>query len=304
MTTQSWFVTGASSGLGRAIVTALLARGDRVAATSRESLPLAGLVSPSGHPLWTAQLDLTDASAVTTVVDRAFADLGRIDVVVSNAGYGLFGAAEEVTDEQVRRQIDTNLVGPIRLARAALPHLRAQGGGRIIQISSVGGQCTVPGMAVYHATKWGVEGFFETLAAEVRGFGIGVTLVEPGSVRTGFTGSGRDLAPPLPAYARGPAARLRAAIENDAVRYPGDLRKMAQAIIDSAAQRPAPLRLALGSDAYRLIRTALRRRLDDLDAQSDVALSTDATASTAAASTAAASTAADCDLAGVAHTKE
>jgi NAD(P)-dependent dehydrogenase (short-subunit alcohol dehydrogenase family) len=276
LTTRSWFVTGASSGLGRAIVTALLARGDTVAATSRDPRALAGLAAPAGQPLWTGQLDLTDPAAVTTVVDRAFADLGRIDVIVSNAGYGLFGAAEEVTDEQLRRQIDTNLTGPIRLARAALPHLRAQGGGRIIQLSSVGGQCTVPGMAVYHATKWGVEGFFETLAAEVTGFGIEVTLVEPGSVRTGFTGHGRDLAPPLPAYAHGPVGRLRAAIENDAVRYPGDLRKMAQAIIDSAATRPAPLRLALGSDAYRLIRTALRRRLRDLDAQADLARSTDA----------------------------
>ena len=276
MTTRSWFVTGASSGLGRAVVTALLARGDTVAATSRDPQTLAGLSTPAGQPLWTGRLDPTDAAAVTTVVDRAFADLGRIDVMVSNAGYGLFGAAEEVTDEQVRRQLDTNLLGPIQLARAALPHLRAQGGGRIIQISSVGGQCTLPGMAVYHATKWGVEGFFETLAAEVKGFGIEVTLVEPGSVRTGFTGRSRDLAPPLAHYARGPAGRLRAAIENDTVRYPGDLRKMAQAIIDSAAQRPAPLRLALGSDAYHLIRTALRRRLGDLDAQADIARSTDA----------------------------
>jgi NAD(P)-dependent dehydrogenase (short-subunit alcohol dehydrogenase family) len=275
LTTQTWFVTGASSGLGRALVTALLARGDRVAATSRDPRALAGLDAYAAHPLWTAPLDLTDADAVTTVVDRAFADLGRVDVVVSNAGYGLFGAAEEVTDEQVRRQVDTNLIGPIRLARAALPHLRAQGGGRIIQVSSVGGQCTTPGMAVYHATKWGVEGFFETLAAEVKGFGIGVTLVEPGSVRTGFTGRGRDLAPPLPAYARGPAGRLRAAIEKDTVRYPGDVHKMARAVIDAAARHPAPLRLALGSDAYHLIGTALRKRLGDLDAQSDVALSTD-----------------------------
>ncbi len=277
LTTRTWFVTGASSGLGRALVTALLARGDTVAATSRDPRALADLDAPAGNPLWTGQLDPTDAAAVTNVVDRAFADLGHIDVVVSNAGYGLFGAAEEVTDEQVRRQIDTNLIGPIRLARAALPHLRAQGGGRIIQISSVGGQCTLPGMAVYHATKWGVEGFFETLAAEVKGFGIEVTLVEPGSVRTGFTGRSRDLAPPLACYAHSPAARLRTAIENDAVRYPGDLRKMAHAIVECAAQRPAPLRLALGSDAYHLIRTALRRRLRDLDAQADVARSTDAT---------------------------
>ncbi len=277
MSTRSWFVTGAASGLGRAIVTALLAGGDRVAATSRDPQALADLDAPAGQ-LWTGRLDLTDAAAVSTVVDRAFADLGHIDVLVSNAGYGLFGAAEEVSDEQLRRQVDTNLIGPIRLARAALPHLRAQGGGRIIQVSSVGGQCTLPGMAVYHATKWGVEGFFEALAAEVKGFGIGVTLVEPGSVRTGFTGRGRDLAAPLPAYARGPAGRLRAAIENDTVRYPGDLDKMARAVIDSAAQHPAPLRLALGSDAYQLIRAALGKRLGDLDAQADLARSTDAAA--------------------------
>lgn len=275
MDAQTWFITGASSGLGRALAAGLLARGDRVAATARNPDALAGLGPATGDPLWTASLDVTDPGAVTRVVDRAFADLGRIDVVVSNAGYGLFGAAEEVTDEQLCRQLDTNLVGPIRLARAVLPHLRAQGGGRIIQISSVGGQCTTPGLAIYHASKWGGEGFFETLAAEVKRFGIGVTLVEPGSVRTGFTGRGRDLAPPRPEYARGPVGRLRAALEHDDVRYRGDLDRMVEAIIDSAGRQPAPLRLALGGDAYHLIRTALSQRLAALESQQDIALSTD-----------------------------
>ena len=139
------------------------------------------------------------------MVDDAAAALGRIDVAISNAGVGLFGPAEEATAEQIDRQIHTNLTGPIHLAQALLPHLREQGGGRIVQISSVGGQATAPGMAVYHASKWGVEGFFESLAAEVKTFGIGVTIVEPGSVGTDFAGRSKEVTAALPAYKGNPA---------------------------------------------------------------------------------------------------
>jgi len=272
-----WLVTGSSAGLGRAIVRQLLAAGERVAATARSPEDLAELREVGGERLWSAALDLTDHGQIRGVVDRAVAELGRLDVVVSNAGYGLFGAAEEATDEQVRRQLETNLVGPIQLARAVLPHLRAQRGGRIVQVSSVGGQCTLPGMAVYHATKWGVEGFFESLAAEVGYFGIGVTIVEPGAVRTNFTGRSRELAPTLPAYGPSPAGRLRRAVQLGAVPYPGDVTKLAAAVIASVDRHPAPLRLALGSDAYQLIRAALAARLGALDSQRGLALSTDLT---------------------------
>jgi NAD(P)-dependent dehydrogenase (short-subunit alcohol dehydrogenase family) len=272
---RTWFVTGSSAGLGRALVTELLARGETVAATARDPGALSGLRSPSGKPPWTARLDVTDPEQIRRVVDAAAGELGQIDVAVSNAGYALFGAAEEATEEQIERQIRTNLTGPVHLARALLPRMRAQGHGRIIQISSVGGQCTSPGMAVYHATKWGVEGFFEALAAEVKGFGIGVTIVEPGAVRTDFTGRSKDVTAALPAYRRTPAGVVRRAVEAGYLRYPGDVARMAAAIIDAAACPVAPLRLTLGSDAYRLIRDGLTARLADLDDQKDVAASTD-----------------------------
>ena len=147
---------------------------------------------------------MTDTTAVRDVVDRSF-ELGRIDVVVSNAGYGLFGAAEELSDEQVSHIIATNLSGSIQLIRAALPHLRAQGGGRIIQISSYGGQVAFPGNSLYHATKWGIEGFAESVAQEVAPFGIGVTIVEPGGARTEFRYGSAQVAGLLPAYDGNPA---------------------------------------------------------------------------------------------------
>lgn len=274
-TGRAWFVTGSSSGLGRALVTELLARGETVAATARNTDALSDLRSPSGKPPWIARLDVTDPERIRQVVDEAAGALGGIDVAISNAGYGLFGAAEEATEEQIERQIRTNLTGPIHLARALLPHLRAQGHGRIIQVSSVGGQCTSPGMAIYHATKWGVEGFFESLAAEVKGFGIGVTIVEPGAIRTEFTGRGKETPDVLPAYKGTPAAVVRRAVESGFLRYPGDVAKMAAAILDAAVLPEAPLRLALGSDAYKLMRDGLMARLTELEDQKDLAASTD-----------------------------
>ncbi|MBB5874100.1 NAD(P)-dependent dehydrogenase (short-subunit alcohol dehydrogenase family) [Allocatelliglobosispora scoriae] len=278
MPADTWFVTGASSGLGRALCERLLARGHRVAATARDPQTLTDLAPADARQWWTGRLDVTDHDQLRRCVDDAFAALGRIDVVVSNAGYGLFGAAEEVTDEQIDRQLRTNLVGPIQLARAVLPHLRAQGGGRIVQISSAAGQVALPNMSIYHASKWGVEGFFDSLGTEVAGFGIGVTIVEPGSAPTGFAARSRETGPALAAYAETPAGRARRAIEDGTVRQPGDVGLMAEAIIDSAAGEPAPRRLALGSDAYMIIRKSLRDRLSRLEAQQEQARSTDAAA--------------------------
>jgi NAD(P)-dependent dehydrogenase (short-subunit alcohol dehydrogenase family) len=276
-TTRTWFVTGSSAGLGRALVSELLARGESVAATARNPAALADLCSPADdHRLWTAKLDVTNVDQIRQVVAGAVAAFGRIDVAISNAGYGLFGAAEETTDEQVERQLRTNLTGPIHLARALLPQLRAQGGGRILQISSVGGQASGPGTAIYNASKWGVEGFFESLAAEVRSFGIGVTIVEPGAVRTDFTGRSKELTEPLAAYQRTPAGSVRRSVAGGYVRYPGDLAKMAAAILDAATAPEAPLRLTLGSDSYKLIRAGLMARLADVEAQKDSAAATDA----------------------------
>ncbi|MBN3725578.1 SDR family oxidoreductase [Burkholderia sp. Ac-20379] len=272
---QTWFITGVNSGFGRHMTEQLLARGDRVAGTVRDPDAMRDLAARHGAALWLAKLDLTDTPAIRRVVDQAFAQLGRIDVVASNAGYGLFGAAEELTDEQIRHQIDTNLIGSIQTVRAALPHLRAQGGGRIIQLSSVGGQAAFPSGSLYHAGKWGIEGFIDAVAQEVAGFGIGCTLVEPGAARTDFRYRSAQLAPKLDAYDASPARMAHRMIEDRTHLPIGDAAKMAEIMIASAAQHPAPRRLALGSDAYTVMHKQLSERLAALEAQKALAFSTD-----------------------------
>jgi NAD(P)-dependent dehydrogenase (short-subunit alcohol dehydrogenase family) len=211
MSQRTWFITGISSGFGRHISEQLLEQGDRVAGTIRRPGSVDDLAAKYGDLLWIACLDVTDLPEVRAVVDRAFGELGRIDVVLNNAGYGLFGAAEEVTDEQVIHELKTNLVGSIQVVRAALPHLRVQGCGRIIQMSTYGGQAINPGASLYHAGKWGIEGFMESTARDVGPFGIGVTIVEPGGARTEFRFGSLVLAEPMAAYDGTPAAMVRGA---------------------------------------------------------------------------------------------
>jgi NAD(P)-dependent dehydrogenase (short-subunit alcohol dehydrogenase family) len=274
---KTWFITGTSTGFGRDLTEQLLSRGDRVAATVRRRDALDALAAQYGEQLWIRQLDVTDTAAIRTVVDDAFAELGRIDVVVSNAGYGLLGAAEEVTDEQIERQLQTNVVGSIQLTRAVLPHLRAQGGGKILQLSTMGGQATFPGMSLYHASKWAMEGFFDSVGQEVAPFGIQTCLVEPGGARTDFAGRSLAMAPANEAYAGTPAAAVRAtAATRPASAIPGDAYKMARAMIDAADADELPRRLLLGSDAYRLVHAALSGRLAFVEAQHDITVSTDA----------------------------
>jgi NAD(P)-dependent dehydrogenase (short-subunit alcohol dehydrogenase family) len=169
---RTWLITGVSSGFGRHLTEQLLQRGDTVAGTVRDREKVSDLVKNYPETFQAEVLDMTDRPAVREVVERSFARLGRIDVIISNAGYGLFGAAEELTDNQVEHIIATNLAGPIHLIRAALPHLRAQGSGRVIQISSYGGQVADPGNSMCHATKWGIEGFVESVAQEVAPSGL------------------------------------------------------------------------------------------------------------------------------------
>jgi NAD(P)-dependent dehydrogenase (short-subunit alcohol dehydrogenase family) len=276
--TSTWFITGTSSGFGRELTAHLLERGDRVAATARHPETLDDLAARHGDRLWRAALDVTDTARLREVVDRAFTELARVDVVVANAGYGLFGAPEELTDEQIDRQIATNLTASVQLARAATPHLRRQGGGRYFQIASIGGQIAFPSMSLYHATKWGIEGFWEAAAPELAPFGIGVTIVEPGVSRTAFGGGSAVVAAPLPEYAGGASGEMRRRLSGELppLPAPGDPAKVAAAII-AAADRPAgPLRLTLGSDAYELATAALRNRLDALEAGRELAFSTDA----------------------------
>jgi NAD(P)-dependent dehydrogenase (short-subunit alcohol dehydrogenase family) len=274
MTQRTWFITGVNSGFGRRLTEQLLARGDRVAGTVRQRDSMNDLQANYGDQLWIAHLDVTDTLAVHQVVDKAFADLGRIDVVINNAGYGLFGAAEEFSDDQIRHQLDTNLVGSIQVVRAALPHLRAQGGGRIIQVSTYGGQASNPGGSLYNAGKWGIEGFMEATAKDVAPFDIGVTIVEPGGAGTGFRSGGSRLGTPLAAYDNTPASYARS-IRTSTHPSPGDPARIARAMIDSVEQDPAPLRITLGSDSYGIIHQALTERLAALEAQRDLAYSTD-----------------------------
>ncbi len=273
---KTWFITGVNTGLGRALTQQALKRGDRVAGTARKPEQLGDLKAKHGDSLWLTNLDVTDTPAIRSAVDRAFQHFGRIDVVVSNAGYGLFGAAEEVTDEQIRHQIDTNLIGSIQVIRAALPHLRAQGGGRVLQVSSTGGQFAFPSFSLYHATKWGIEGFVESLAQEVAPFGIECTIVEPGATGTNFA-AGMISPPTMEVYESTPVGDVRQAVRDNAFPIPGDATKVVAAMIASVDLTPAPLRLSLGSDTYTLIRGVLQQRLQALESMKEVTLSTDRT---------------------------
>ncbi|AVU10324.1 MULTISPECIES: SDR family oxidoreductase [unclassified Halomonas] len=219
--TKTWLITGTSSGLGRLLTEKLLARGDTVAATLRKEGSLDDLKAQYGDRLWIGLLDVTNTEQVHKVVDAAFGDLGHIDVLVSNAGYGLFGAAEEASDAQIERQIATNLTGSIQLIRAVLPHLRKQGGGRIVQLSSEGGQIAYPNFSLYHATKWGIEGFIESVAKEVAPFGIDCLIIEPGPTETNFA-VGLDRAQPLACYEDTPAGEARRALASGTFEIKGD----------------------------------------------------------------------------------
>ncbi|KGH48285.1 short-chain dehydrogenase [Modestobacter caceresii] len=273
--TRTWLITGVSSGFGRQLAEQLLARGDRVVGTVRRPDAVADLVDTHPDTFAVQRLDLTDTDRIRSVVDDARAHFGRLDVVVSNAGYGLFGAAEELSDEQVRHQLDTNLLGSVQLIRAALPHLRAAGGGRVLQLSSMAGQAAWPGSSLYNASKWGIEGFCEALAPEVAPFGIGVTIVEPGGARTAFGSSGLRFAEPLDAYDVSPAAAVRAFRDGGPPGVIGDPARMAAAMIDSVDRDPAPLRLVLGSDSWAGMTAALEARLDAVRAQRATAAATD-----------------------------
>jgi len=275
MTQRTWLITGVSSGFGRELATQLLERGDRVVGTVRRRDAVADLAAAHPETFRVEILDVTDTAAVREVLDRSFAALGQIDVLISNAGYGLFGAAEELSDAQVEHIVATNLVGPIHLIRAALPHLRAQGGGRIIQISSYGGQVAFAGNSLYHATKWGIEGFVESVAQEVAPFGIGMTIVEPGGARTDFRYGSAQVAAPMPEYDGNPAHAFVRMLDPEKGLAPGDPARMAARIIESVDVESAPLRMVLGSQALEGTLATLWARIAGFEAQRELAASTD-----------------------------
>ena len=275
MAQRVWLITGINSGFGRHLAEQLLGRGDQVVGTVRKPESVADLRNKYPELLRVEVLDVRDTSALRSVVARTVADLGRIDVVINNAGYGVFGAAEELSDEQVAAILATNLTASIQLIRAVLPHMRAAGGGRVIQLSSYGGQVAFPGNSIYHATKWGIEGFCESVAQEVAPFGIGVTIVEPGGARTEFRYGSAQVADTLPAYLGNPARAFEKMLDPANGLAAGDPARMATAIIDGVDKHPAPLRMVLGSQALDSTISAIETRLADFRTQSELAASTD-----------------------------
>ncbi|MET9565127.1 SDR family oxidoreductase [Streptomyces tauricus] len=274
---RTWFITGASSGLGRQLAEALLQDGQQVAATARNLDSLAVLQETYGSLLWSAELDVTDTGRLRQVTDAAFDELGHIDHVISNAGYGLYGAAEEFDDQDIQRQFATNLIAPVQLLRAVVPHFRRQKAGHFVQISSAAGQTGMAGGSLYHASKWGVEGFFDSLHDELSPFGIGVTIVEPGAIASSFF-TRVGVAKAINAYESGPVGALRGYLADpDTViaNSIGDPAKMARAIIDAVTTSQPTQRLVLGSDAHTMIQQSLTARLAAHEAQREAARNTD-----------------------------
>ncbi len=257
MASKVWFITGTSQGFGRVWAEAALARGDRVAATARDVKTLVPLVDRYRDQVAAIKLDVTDKTAVSKAVAEAHKRFGRLDVAINNAGFGLFGAIEEISEADARAQIETNLFGALWVTQAVLPIMRAQGSGHIIQVSSIGGINAFPTVGWYHASKWGLEGFSQSLGAEVAGFGIKVTLVEPGGYATQWGGASARRSVDMPVYdgARAAIAALRG---NNA---PGDPDATGPAILKLVDAKDPPLRIFFGTSGLPMTRTEYAKRM-------------------------------------------
>ena len=241
---KTWFITGASRGFGREWTIAALDRGDTVAATARDTSSLDDLVATYGDKILPLRLDVNDRGAVFAAVQEAHDRFGRLDVVVNNAGYGQFGMIEEISEAEARAQFDTNVFGALFVTQAALPYLRAQGSGHILQVSSIGGISAFPNIGIYNASKWALEGFSQALALEVADFGITVTIVEPGAFDTDWGGASAKHAELNPAY---DAYREKAAEQRKArAGNPGDPVATREAVLKVVDADQPPLRIFLG----------------------------------------------------------
>jgi NAD(P)-dependent dehydrogenase (short-subunit alcohol dehydrogenase family) len=248
---KTWLITGSSRGLGRAIAEAVLEAGNNLVATARRTEPLNDLADKYGDRVRLVTLDVTDAQASRRAVQAAVAAFGRLDVVVNNAGYADMAAIEDMSEQAFRDQIDANLFGVVNVSRAALPVLREQGFGHIIQISSVGGRVGVPGLGAYQAAKWAVGGFSEVLAKEVAHLGIKVTVAEPGGMRTGWAGSSMATPPVSEPYEPVVGAAI-AGIRGQDGNQPGDPARIARILLDIVEAEEPPLHLLLGRDAVQV----------------------------------------------------
>jgi NAD(P)-dependent dehydrogenase (short-subunit alcohol dehydrogenase family) len=263
-----WFITGTSKGFGRVWAEAALQRGDKVIATARDPKSLDELVSRYGPAVLPLGLDVTDVAAVRTAVRRGHEHFGRLDVVVNNAGYGLFGMIEEVTPAQARAQLETNFFGALWVTQTVLPILRAQKSGHIIQVSSIGGVHAFPMLGLYHASKWALEGMTQSLAAEVDGLGIKVTLIEPGGYDTDWRGASSVQAAPIPAYDS--ARERRAAAIGPLRSMSGDPQATGAAILKIVDAEKPPLRVFFGVVPLTMIKPEYEKRLATWEAWSEL----------------------------------
>jgi len=244
MTTKTWFITGASRGFGREWALAALDRGDNVVATARDVRSLDDLASKYGAPVLALTLDVTDRDAVFDAVRQGHEHFGQLDVIANNAGYGQFGMVEELSEQEARDQIETNLFGALWVTQAVLPYLRAQKSGHILQVTSIGGISAFANIGMYHASKWALEGISQSLALEVADFGIKVTIIEPGGYATDWGGSSARHAAPLPAYEGTREAGVRARAARQAT--PGDPFATRDAVLQIVDAEKPPLRVFFG----------------------------------------------------------
>ncbi|GLK77652.1 short-chain dehydrogenase/reductase [Methylopila jiangsuensis] len=267
-----WFLTGASSGIGRHLAETVLAAGHDLTATVRKTQSLDDLVARYPRTLTVEQFDVTATAEIDPLVART-QHRRPVDVLVNNAGGGIVGATEEMSDAEIEGQIALNLLGPVHITRAFIPTMRERKSGRIIQISSASGQNSLPTSSMYHAAKWGLEGFSECLRQELEPFDVFVTLVEPGGARTSFSRN-LQFASEIAAYRDTPAGAIRRMFETAGDElYTLDPVKIARAIFTVATQDRPPLRVTLGGDAFTVVQTALQARLAALQAQEDLARS-------------------------------
>jgi NAD(P)-dependent dehydrogenase (short-subunit alcohol dehydrogenase family) len=259
MTSKTWLITGTSRGFGREWTEAALERGDRVAATARDVRTLDDLVAKYGDSVLALALDVTDRTAAFEMVNRAHEHFGQLDVIVNNAGYGQFGMVEELSEDEIRNQIETNLFGALWVTQAALPYLRMQGSGHVIQVSSIGGISAFANIGMYHASKWALEGISQSLALEVADFGIKVTIVEPGGFSTDWGGSSARHATPSPAYdaEREKSARFRAQRTHQS----GDPTASSAAILKLVDAPAPPLRVFFGDGPLTIATADYEARL-------------------------------------------
>ncbi len=277
-----FFVTGSSRGLGREIAAAVLAAGHRLVATARRPESLADLAARYGRRILPVALDVADPAAAQAAVAAGVEAFGRLDVVVNNAGYADLASVEDVTVEDFRAQVDTNLLGVVYVTKAALPVLRRQGSGHIIQVSSIGGRLATPGLSAYQAAKWAVGGFSEVLAKEVEPLGIKVTVLEPGGMATDWAGSSMHVPPVSEPYQATVGVMARLHHGDDGLPALGDPAKVAQVVLAVADMDEPPLRLILGSEAYAYATAAARARAESDANWRDLTISTDRDDATAA----------------------